>query len=760
MKILHLEDNANDALLVRRLLAKDWPDCTITVVTERDPFLKALAEERHDIVLSDFQLPSFNGIEALKLARARAPETPFIFFSGTIGEERAIEAVRSGAADYVIKDRMNRLPISIQRAMHDSAERRTRRNLEESLAQEQDLLRLLMENLPDDVYFKDINSRYLIVSRSLATRFGMTPAELKGKTDFDLFSQEHARKTFEDEQRIIRSGQPLLDCEERETWPHQPDTWMLTTKMPLRDASGNIVGTFGLSRDITARKRAEQRISEQAAVIDQTPIAILITDFSHRVTYCNAGAAVLYGVPAEKLLGSTAENIFTADTLVQLNEAWLATLVNGRWTGEMPLVTQTGREIQAEFHMSLIYDDSGRVKARLSIAIDITEKKKIEEQFLRAQRLESLGLLAAGIAHDLNNVLSPVLMGAPLLRGKITGRADLHVLETIEHSAVRGAGLVRQILSFAHGTSSKKTLVQIKHLLNEMADFIQETFPKTITLKTEIPNNLWAVRGNPVQIHQVLLNLCVNARDAMPQGGTLTLVAENRTLDGPALQAQPGHGPIPGSYVVLEVSDTGTGIPADVLTRIWDPFFTTKAEGKGTGLGLATVRGIATSHGGFVIVFSEPGSGSRFSVFLPAAEQAIASGLSAVSADPFRTRGQGELVLVVDDEIDIRNLITTILSRFGYRVVAAANGNEAMALYAPREGEIALVVTDLSMPQMGGGNLAIALSRLNPSVKILFMSGANDAGTVGEIIPASAHVLGKPFTGGELLASIRKALAV
>jgi PAS domain S-box-containing protein len=757
MTILHLEDNPRDALLIRDTLSAELPGCNITLVATRDEFLRVLKGGAIDLVLSDYKLPGFDGLEALALVREHAPHVPFIFLSGTLGEERAIEAVRAGAADYVIKDRMQRLAVSIQRIMREAEEQHSRRRIEEALAQEQYLMLMLMENLPDHVYFKDVNSRFITFSRSMARKAGRTPSELKGKTDFDVFSEEHARQALEDEQRIMRTGQPLVDIEEKETWPDGKVTWALTTKLPLRDAAGKIVGTFGVSRDITERKQSEERIREQAEVLNQTPIAIVIIDLDHRVTYCNAGAEHFYGLPREKMLGLTAEQIFTTETAVHLAAGRTQTFVTGHWNGEVPVVTRSGRQTQAEFHMSLINDDAGRPKARLSIAIDITEKKKLESQFLRAQRLESLGMLAAGIAHDLNNILAPVLMGAPLLRAHATHISDLRVLETIENSAGRGAALVRQILSFAHGASGEKAIIQVKHLLRDVGSLIEETFPKSIKLEEEIPNDLWLVLGNPTQLHQVLLNLCVNARDAMPEGGTLRLRAENRKLDGKAAQAYPSANP--GAYLVLEVVDTGTGIPPEILAHIWEPFFTTKGEGKGTGLGLVTVRGIAAGHGGFVTVETAPGRGTTFRVFLPAAEQPATSGKMA-SAHPHLTRGQGELVLVVDDEASIRDLITVVLSRFGYRVIAAANGIDAMAIYAPRVTEIALVVTDLSMPEMGGSELALALSQLNPGVKLLFMSGADGNGTLDMTIPASARFMSKPFTAEKLLASVHEALEV
>lgn len=756
MKILHVEDNPRDAELVRDMLQTEWPDCAITVVATREAFVRGLKHGGYDLVLSDFQLPGFNGLEALELTRELSPDVPFIFFSGTIGEERAIEAVRAGASDYVIKDRMQRLPVSIQRVLREGEEARARRRVEEALAQEQYLLLMLMENMPDHVYFKDVKSRFIAVSRSMAQRHGLTPAELKGKTDFDLFTREHALQAYEDEQRIIRTGEPMVEVEEKETWPDGSITWVSSTKVPLRDATGAIAGTFGISRDISARKNAEDRMREQAEIIDHAPVAIVITDLANRITYCNDGAVQLYGSPREALLGRLIEEIVTSDTMTQLAVGRSAIETSGRWTGEVPVLTRSGRQFQAEFHLSLINDSAGKPRARLSIAIDITEKQKIQEQFLRAQRLESLGMLSAGIAHDLNNILAPVLMGAPLLRLRATHPSDLRVLETIESSAARGAGLVRQILSFAHGASGDKTLIQAKHLLRDISNFIQQTFPKSIDLELDFPNDLWTVQGNPTQLHQVLLNLCVNARDAMPKGGTLRLGAANRQMEAGTDDGPAGSHTIAGAYLMLEVSDTGTGIPSEILEKIWDPFFTTKGEGKGTGLGLATVRGIVTNHGGFVRVDSEPGRGTVFRIYLPAAEP-MSADPAARSAAPFLARGQGELVLVVDDEISIRDLITAALGRYGYRVLAAANGTEAMALYPQRRDEVALVITDLSMPEMGGDELALALSRLNPAVRILFMSGATGT-QPGDTLPPHARVLTKPFTVDRLIASVHNAL--
>ena len=628
MKILHLEDNPRDVLLVGEILSAEFSDCSVAAVARREDFLAALEREEFDLVISDFNLPAFNGLEALHLARELKPEMPFIFFSGTIGEERAIEAVRSGAADYVIKDRMQRLPLAIQRALADADSRRL-------------------------------------------------------------------------------------------------------------------------------RKKTEQSLREQAEIIAQAPVCILIADPEARITYCNAGAAELYGLPLEELLGAPVSDIFTSDTMSRLHAGMNIALAGERRVQEILVSTKSGRTLPVEFHLSPIRDAQGRPKACLCIAIDLTETKKLQQQLLRAQRLENLGMLAAGIAHDLNNVLAPVLLGTPLLRAGATSTDDIKVLNTMENSATRGAALVKQIMSFAQGARGDQVIIQGKHLLRDITALILQTFPKSITLQEEIANDLWTVEGNPTQLHQVVLNLCVNARDAMPRGGVLRLHAANRTLDFAGAQSIPGA--MPGRYLLLEIGDTGTGIPPEILAKIWEPFFTTKAEGKGTGLGLSTVRGIVANHHGFITIDSELDKGTTFRVFLPATAGSARDAVLSTSQPP-QMLGRGELILIVDDEPSIRDVGKAILARHGYRVLTAGNGAEAMTAYVPRQDEIALVITDLGMPEMGGGALARALSRLKPTQKILFMTGA-DGGSVGESKPPiGSAVLNKPFIVDDFLSSVRKTI--
>jgi nitrogen-specific signal transduction histidine kinase/CheY-like chemotaxis protein len=387
---------------------------------------------------------------------------------------------------------------------------------------------------------------------------------------------------------------------------------------------------------------------------------------------------------------------------------------------------------------------------------EIAAKKKLDDQILRAQRLESIGMLASGIAHDLNNVLAPIILAAPVLREHATNPDDLRIITSLEKSAERGVDLVRQILAFAQGVGGGHQRLEVRHLLQETANVIGETFPKNIRLEHDIPKNLWPIMADPTQVHQVILNLCVNARDAMPSGGRLTLRAENCMLDERA--AHKIEGATPGAWLVLHVEDTGMGIESETLSHIWEPFFTTKGAGQGTGLGLSTVRGIVESHKGFVALSTQAGRGTTFRVYLPAAELE-SKGASMVVARPSAARGNGELVLIVDDEPQIRDITAAILSRHGYKVLIAADGTEAVAIFASRMSEISVVVTDLRMPNLDGIALANVVHHLNPAVKILAISGLSSGGSESEMHRFPGSFLFKPFKAEALLEAVHALLS-
>jgi PAS domain S-box-containing protein len=491
LQILHLEDDQADAELVRSLLESEELPCAITCVKTKEDYAAALERGEFDVILSDFSLPRFDGMTALAMARERHPEKPIIFVSGTIGEEAAVEVLKQGAIDYVLKDQLARLPSAVKRAVAES----------EQLAR---------------------------------------------------------------------------------------------------------------------RQEAEEKVHEQAALLDLAKDAILVRDLDDCIRYWNKSAERLYGWTVEEAIGRNANELFYPgeEESPQLKQAKQQILEQGEWAGELRQATKDSKWIVVESRWTLVRDKSGQPKAKLIINTDITERKKLEAQFLRVQRLETIGALTGGIAHDLNNVLMPIQIGTQYLAEKLTSEDTRKILQTMSASAKRGSDMIKQILAFARGVGGEPTVLDLKPLLAEMEKLTRETFPRAIRMQSSTDPKLSPVMGNATQLHQVLLNLCVNARDAMPQGGSLKIDAQNVSLDNKITRLQPE--PVSGSYVLLTVSDTGQGISPELLDKIFEPFFTTKGPGKGTGLGLSTVQGIVKAHGGFLDVSSTPGQGTTFQVYLPA----------------------------------------------------------------------------------------------------------------------------------------------
>ena len=499
-----------------------------------------------------------------------------------------------------------------------------------------------------------------------------------------------------------------------------------------------------------ALRQSEERVAEQAALLDAAHEAILVKDLEDRIIYWNKGAERIYGWAAAAAVGRKSTELFGTN-VTEFNTALYQLLKAGAWEGELEKRAKNGRKLTVEARWTLVQDTLGRPKSILAINSDITEKKKLETQFLRAQRMESIGTLASGIAHDLNNVLAPIMMSVAMLKELVTDKQNLPILAVLQGSAQRGADLVQQVLAFARGVEGKRMPVNLLLILRDIEKLVRDTFPKNIIFHLEPAAELWHATGDPTQLNQVFINLSVNARDAMPKGGQLTVALENIVLDEVYARMNPECKP--GNYVAVTVTDTGTGIPPAIRNKIFEPFFTTKEIGKGTGLGLSTTQAIVKSHGGFIHLYSEMGKGSQFKVYLPANTDMAATDKVVIEPDPL-PRGNGELVLVVDDEEGIRAIAKKTLERYGYRVLLAANGAEGVSLYTQHQPDVAVVLTDMAMPIMDGPALIIALKGANPKVRIIGSSGLSvNAGAGVE------HFIPKPYTAEKMLRVLKTVLA-
>ncbi len=497
----------------------------------------------------------------------------------------------------------------------------------------------------------------------------------------------------------------------------------------------------------------QQQLLELQLAVDTSGEIVFITNQEGIFQYVNPAFTRLYGYSSEEVIGKVTPRILKSGKLnLELYSNFWQKLLNKEvYKGELLNKAKDGKLLNVEVSVSPIVDHHSVLLGFLAIQRDVTERKQIEEQYYRSQRLESLGTLAGGIAHDLNNVLAPIMLAVELLKKQYKGDQSQSMIETLERSAVRAKGIIQQILTFARGSDGERLELQPKYIIKEIEKIVQETFPRSIECKNEISKNLKMIVGDVTQLHQVMLNLCVNARDAMPNGGRLLLKAENCVIneENPPIHVDAK----PGEYVVLSVTDTGMGMSKDIQIRIFDPFFTTKEHGKGTGLGLATVYSLVKSHGGFITVQSEPEKGSCFSVYIPAALYAQETVQGA--KEEKLPVGNGEHILVVDDEASVRDITKQTLELFGYKVSQASDGTEAIAMYAKHRYSIDVVLTDIMMPIMDGYATIRALKKINPELIIIAASGlVADEEIIKTTIGTIEAFIQKPFTPAKLLVTL------
>ena len=495
---------------------------------------------------------------------------------------------------------------------------------------------------------------------------------------------------------------------------------------------------------------------EQSILLDLVTDAILLWSVEGEIKYWNRSAQRMYGWQSEVAIGKKVTDLLYDLEDPHYQAAIAQTLDRGEWSGELGLLTREGKSITVASHWYLVAATTG-TRSILTIDADITPYKLLEQQFLHAQRLENLGTLASGIAHDLNNILTPIVAITEMLplRLKNLDERTERLLATLAENSQRGRELVAQILTFARGGAGEHTILQPRHLLAEVLQIARQTFPRSIEVSLQIESSdLWTLSADATQLHQVLINLCVNARDAMPDGGELTIMAENIILSDTYPKLPPNARG--GAYVAITVADTGVGIQPELLERIFEPFFTTKAIGKGTGLGLSTVRTIVNNHHGFVDVFSQVDKGTQFRFYLPATTQMEPEYVHSIL--PTLT-GKDELILIVDDEPSIREILGTTHESYHYRSITASNSQQAIELYAQHHHEIHTILLDYMMPGGDPIDTIAQFHSIDPHVRAILMSGLSAheiaAQNHGKTIKA---FLPKPFSTQDLLHTLKTVL--
>jgi PAS domain S-box-containing protein len=641
--------------------------------------------------------------------------------------------------------------------MHDTTKRKL---AEQQLRDAHTQLRELLEHSPAVLYALKLEGDQIVprlVSENVNRLLGFQVRETMSYTWW--YEQLHP----DDREGAVASVQQTLvegvgRSEYRMRHKDGSYRWVDDSRRLVRDTNGDPMEIVGAWSDITDRKLAQDELRESERrvreMLDNLDLVAIMLDPNARITYCNDYFLHLTGWQREEVTGADwFERFAPPDSDDELRTAFASLIADKRavphHTNE--IMTRAGERRLLQWNNTLIYSSSGKVIGAASIAEDITDRVRLEKQLLRTQRLESLGTLASGIAHDLNNLLLPILMGVTLLKRFDPNEPSLKAIENIERSVRRGSELVKQVLLFARGSETSREPVQLAAIVHEVEAIITSTFPKDITIEVSLAMDLGPVTGDATQLSQVLLNLCVNARDAMPRGGQILISAANASSSDPEIPPQNG---VP--YVVLKVTDTGEGMPKEILDRIFDPFFTTKEVGKGTGLGLSTAQGIITSHGGFLSVRSDVGEGSTFTIHLPA--HPVETAVIAVAEDTGPPHGNGELILVVDDDASVVSITKQTLEVFGYQVLTAEDGAQAIGVFS-RHPDIALVLTDMAMPVIDGAALIAALNRMTPNVRIIAATGNPSAASMSKIARTGVtSILTKPYTAEQLLRTLAEAL--
>ena len=760
ISVLYIDNNSSDRDLVRKSLDKEHGSFKVTEAATWEEFEARLERDKYDVVLTDSDILEFEDLRVLDAIRAKAPAVPVIIVTGTSSEDMAVEAIKQGAADYVIKtvSHIKRLPHAIRMAIEKQWIDEKYRWVEEELKQ----YRFMIESAQDTIFFKDLKSRYIIANDKTMEAFGMSREDVIGKNDIDIMpDKEAAKRNIEDDRKVLNTGKSK-EIVKHMTGADGKEYWFQAIKTPHLDAAGNIMGLVGIARDITDQKQAEEALrkseQEKSIILDNMSELAFHIGADMRILSANRAVYKSFKFPSDYLEGKICYEVFhNRDKICSA-----CPVTKAMKTGQSQatsLISSFGKHWILRGYP--VRDENDNITGAVEVVTEITEhveaeeeKKKLESQLHQARKMESVGTLAGGIAHDFNNLLMAIQGNVSLA---LLDMDSLHPhyqrLKNVEKYVRSGADLTKQLLGFARGGKYEVKPTDLNELIKKGSAMFGRT-NKEITIYRKCQKDVWTVEVDQGQIDQVLLNMYVNAWQAMPAGGELYLQTENITLDETYARS---YGIKPGNYVKISVTDTGTGMDKETKEKIFDPFFTTKEMGRGVGMGLASAYGIIKNHGGVIDVYSEKDEGTTFNIYLPASEAMVSDQGTVVEEKQLLTGH--ETVLLVDDEDMIINVGKEILGTLGYNVISAKSGEEGIEIYRKNQDDIGMVILDMVMPGMNGGETYDNLKEINPEIKVLLSSGYSLNGQASAILKRGCDgFIQKPFTLKHISRKIREIL--
>jgi len=766
LRILILEDVPSDAKLMKLELRRAGIAFSSKRVDTQKAFLKALKDFLPDIILGDYILLSFDGLAALAIIQEECPDVPFIFVSDTIGEDFAIETLKRGATDYILKNRMSRLAPAVHRALEEIKERAERKQAEAALWESEDRYRDLVENSQDLICTHDLQGQFLSVNPAVAKLLGYDRSTILKMNVRDILAPD-VRDQFSSYLDTIRRDGIAKGSMLVQTATGERRLLEYNNTLRTEGVASPIVRS--INHDVTEPKQVEQALRESEEkyriLVETSPDAITLFDLNLNIIMVNGPALTLYGCErSEEIIGKSVLDFLVPEQLARAREDIEKLLETGSiGTVEYTFLKKDGTFFPVELKASLILDKKKKPGAILCVSRDITERKRVEqekaaleEQFRQSQKMEAIGRLAGGISHDFNNLLTIIKGYSQLFRIEIKENDPLRRnIEQITKATDRASGLIRQLLAFSRRQIFEMRVLDLNTVLRELEKMLRRVIGEDIELVTLFADDLGRVKTDLGQIEQVVMNLAVNAKDAMPNGGRLTIETANVDLDD--AYAHSHIDVTPGRYVMLSVSDNGVGMDPEVKERVFEPFFTTKEKDKGTGLGLSTVYGIVKQSEGNIWVYSEPGKGTTFKIYLPRVEEAFEE-IDEKVVNEELLHGS-ETILVVEDEEEVRQLAADILGKQGYKVLQAHDEGDALSICEQNRGPIPLMLTDVVMPKINGRALYERLAPLHPEMKVLYMSGYTGNAIVHHgVLEPGINYIQKPFSMEGLVREVRQVL--